>query len=108
MLVLNSSVDNVCDRKRKRTKNTSREQLEIYLEAMENDHVLRSNTINPTLDPTYLQDKWDQLALQLNSVGDGPILNAEEWKKVIVHINEVQGIYIFLFEFRGSLIGSMP
>ncbi|XP_044764513.1 myb/SANT-like DNA-binding domain-containing protein 4 [Coccinella septempunctata] len=67
--------------KRKRTKNTSREQMEIYLQAMENDYVLRSNTINPTLGPTYLQDKWDQLALELNSAGDGPILTVDEWKK---------------------------
>ncbi|KAF5282362.1 hypothetical protein FQA39_LY17606 [Lamprigera yunnana] len=74
-----------CSKKRKRTKNTSNEQMELYLQAMENDYVLRSNTINPTLPPNYIQEKWDELTLQLNGIGgDGPVLTSEEWKKRFV------------------------
>ncbi|KAF5279734.1 hypothetical protein FQA39_LY05424 [Lamprigera yunnana] len=59
--------------------------MELYLQAMENDYVLRSNTINPTLPPNYIQEKWDELTLQLNGIGgDGPVLTSEEWKKRFV------------------------
>ncbi|KAF5292306.1 hypothetical protein FQA39_LY03340 [Lamprigera yunnana] len=74
-----------CSKKRKRTKNTSNEQMELYLQAMENDYVLRSNTINPTFPPNYIQEKWEELTLQLNGIGgDGPVLTSEEWKKRFV------------------------
>ncbi|KAF5285067.1 hypothetical protein FQA39_LY16756 [Lamprigera yunnana] len=59
--------------------------MELYLQALENDYVLRSNTINPTLPPNYIQEKWDELTLQLNGIGgDGPVLTSEEWKKRFV------------------------
>ncbi|KAK5641164.1 hypothetical protein RI129_009711 [Pyrocoelia pectoralis] len=59
--------------------------MKLYLQAMENDYVLRSNTINPTLPPNYIQEKWDELTLQLNGIGgDGPVLTSEEWKKRFV------------------------
>lgn len=68
--------------KRKRSKNTTAQQFELYLEAMEGDYVFRSNTINPSLPPNYLNHKWEELTAKLNGVGDGPALTVDEWKKV--------------------------
>ncbi|CAH1106875.1 unnamed protein product [Psylliodes chrysocephalus] len=68
-------------KKRKRLKNTTAEQYELYLEAIENDYVLKSNTLNPTLEPNYLSKKWEELSNKLNAIGKGPALSAEEWKK---------------------------
>ncbi|KAK4882216.1 hypothetical protein RN001_005535 [Aquatica leii] len=67
--------------KRKRTKNTSNDQLEIYLTFMEEDYIFRSGTVNPTVSPNYITNKWEEISNKLNSVGDGPQLSSEEWKK---------------------------
>lgn len=80
-------VKNVClsnegNKKRKRLKNTTSEQYEMYLEAIENDYAFRSNTINPTMDQNYIHKKWEELVYKLNAVGQGPALSIEEWKKV--------------------------
>ena len=69
-------------KKRKRTKNTTTEQYELYLVAIENDYVFKSNTINPTLEPNYIANKWQDLSIKLNAIGQGPALHGEGWKKV--------------------------
>ncbi|KAL1493857.1 hypothetical protein ABEB36_009543 [Hypothenemus hampei] len=44
-------------KKRKRTKNTTTTQYEIYLDVMERDYAFRSNTIDPTL-PRFMDWKY--------------------------------------------------
>jgi hypothetical protein len=68
--------------KRKRTQKTSHNQYEQYLQFMKGDAVFRSGTINPTVNPDYVQEKWKRLTAALNSEGNGPVLTCEEWKKV--------------------------
>ncbi|KAL1512981.1 hypothetical protein ABEB36_002475 [Hypothenemus hampei] len=58
-------------KKRKRTKNTTVSQYEIYLDQMENNYAFRSNTINPTLPVDYIEKRWDDLVNKLNCTGDG-------------------------------------
>lgn len=48
---------------------------------MESDYVLRSGTINPTIDENYIKKKWVDLSIRLNSLGSGPNLLPEDWKK---------------------------
>ncbi|KAJ8974683.1 hypothetical protein NQ317_019839 [Molorchus minor] len=69
-------------KKRRRTKNTSPEQYELYLNYLESDYYFRSNTMNPTLGDNYLKDKWKELSDRLNSLGQGPCLSVQEWMKV--------------------------
>ncbi|KAL1514113.1 hypothetical protein ABEB36_003429 [Hypothenemus hampei] len=69
-------------KKRKRTKNTTTTQYEIYLDVMERDYAFRSNTIDPTLPVDYIEKKWEELTNKLNSTGDGgPVISKDEWKK---------------------------
>jgi hypothetical protein len=49
---------------------------------MEGDAVFRSSTINPTVKPDNVQEKWKRLTAALNSEGNGPVLTCEEGKKV--------------------------
>ncbi|XP_030755280.1 uncharacterized protein LOC115881776 [Sitophilus oryzae] len=68
--------------KRKRSQNiTNNEQYEWYVEAMENDYIFRSGSINPTIDPNYINNKWYELVLKINCVGKGPSLTRQMWQK---------------------------
>ncbi|KAL1493842.1 hypothetical protein ABEB36_009528 [Hypothenemus hampei] len=58
-------------KKRKRTKNTTMSQYEIYLDQMENDYAFRSNTVNPTLSVDCIEKRREDLVNKLNSTGDG-------------------------------------
>ena len=71
-------------KKRKQTLNTTPAQYEIYVEEMERDVSFRTGTINPTQPPDYLRTVWENLAVRLNSLGEGPTLNADDWKKVMI------------------------
>lgn len=55
-----------------------------YLFEMEQDYVFRSGIINPTLPQDYISNKWKNLTIKLNSIGKGPQLTPEEWKKVSI------------------------
>ncbi|CAG9818877.1 unnamed protein product [Phaedon cochleariae] len=48
---------------------------------MEGDFIFRSSTINPTVDPNYIEKKWEELVGKLNSLGKGPVLSVETWQK---------------------------
>lgn len=71
-------------KKRKRTKNTSQEQYEIYVNLLESDYVFRSGTFDPTLGENYIENKWQDLCTLLNSMDGGPHLTVDEWKKVYI------------------------
>ena len=45
------------------------------------NEVLRTNTINPTLDDNVLTELWESLAAKLNACSDGPTLSPLLWKK---------------------------
>ncbi|KAK4882694.1 hypothetical protein RN001_006013 [Aquatica leii] len=48
---------------------------------MGEDYIFRSGTVNSTISPNYITNKWEEISNKLNSVGDGPQLSSEEWKK---------------------------
>jgi hypothetical protein len=49
---------------------------------MEEDEVFRTGTINPSMDPNYINNCWKNLAIRLNACGNGPCLSWNAWKKV--------------------------
>jgi hypothetical protein len=51
---------------------------------MEGDAVFRSSTINPTVKPDNVQEKWKRLTAALNSEGNGPVLTCEEGKNYYI------------------------
>lgn len=65
----------------KRKKRTSYQQYVIYIKMLEDDEIFRTGNIPRGTDVNYLVSKWDELAEQLNTCGNGPKLSAEEWKK---------------------------
>ena len=56
---------------------------------MEGDFIFRSSTINPTVDPNYIEKKWEELVGKLNSLGKGPVLSVETWQKVCYSIASI-------------------
>lgn len=50
---------------------------------MKQDYILRSGTVNPTVEGNYIKKKWEELVSKLNSNGNGACLSIEDWKKVI-------------------------
>lgn len=49
---------------------------------METDEIFRTNKLNPTVSPDYIEKTWGKLATKLNSSDNGPVLSAKEWAKV--------------------------
>lgn len=70
------------NKKRKRCQNTTPQQYEEYLKLMETDEVFRTNKLNPTIPPNYIQKTWEELTKKLNTSDTGPILSQKEWAKV--------------------------
>ena len=67
--------------KKKRNQRTSANQYEIYLAEVEQNEVLRINTVNPTLDDNTIGELWQTLTKKLNSCSEGPVLTDLQWKK---------------------------
>ncbi|KAF5291603.1 hypothetical protein FQA39_LY14325 [Lamprigera yunnana] len=44
---------------------------------MENNVILRTGTVNPTLS----ENNWENLAIELNAVDTGPSMTAQQWQK---------------------------
>lgn len=60
---------------------------------MEQDYILRSGTVNPTVPENYIQKKWEDLILKLNSSGNGACLSVEDWKKVCNNFVAMRYVY---------------
>ncbi|KAF5296373.1 hypothetical protein FQA39_LY12492 [Lamprigera yunnana] len=67
--------------KLKRRSKTTEQQYEIYLREMENNVILRTGTVNPTLPENYMVNTWENLAIELNAVDTGPSMTAQQWQK---------------------------
>ncbi|KAF5285096.1 hypothetical protein FQA39_LY16785 [Lamprigera yunnana] len=67
--------------KLKRRSKTTEQQYEIYLREMENNVILRTGTVNPTLPENYMVNTWENLAIELNTVDTGPSMTAQQWQK---------------------------
>jgi hypothetical protein len=81
------------DSKRRRLAKTSQNQYEEYLRLMEEDEVFRTGTINPSMDPNYINNCWKNLAIRLNACGNGSCLSWNEWKKVW-NLTMIEGPYV--------------
>lgn len=53
----------------------------MYIELLEKDAVFRSGTTPRDMEPNYLNNKWKELSIKLNTCQNGPQLSPEEWKK---------------------------
>jgi hypothetical protein len=60
---------------------------------MEEDEVFRTGTINPSMDPNYINNCWKNLAIRLNACGNGSCLSWNEWKKVW-NLTMIEGPYV--------------
>lgn len=69
----------ILQKKRKRSGNTSREQIELYLDLLENDEIFRTGVLNPTVKTNYTEEKWEMLTVKLNCIGTGPVLTTSVW-----------------------------
>lgn len=49
---------------------------------MEQNYILRSGTVNPTVPENYIQKKWEDLVSKLNGSENGACMSVEDWKKV--------------------------
>ncbi|KAF5279058.1 hypothetical protein FQA39_LY05736 [Lamprigera yunnana] len=56
------------------------EKLRILRET-ENNVILRTGTVNPTLPENYMINTWENLTIQLNAVDTGPSMTAQQWQK---------------------------
>ncbi|KAF5283447.1 hypothetical protein FQA39_LY04823 [Lamprigera yunnana] len=64
----------------RRSKRTE-QQYEIYLREMENNGILRTGTVNPTVPENYMVNTWENLPIELNAVDTGPSMTAQQWQK---------------------------
>ncbi|KAF5300452.1 hypothetical protein FQA39_LY02251 [Lamprigera yunnana] len=48
---------------------------------MENNVILRTGTVNPTLPENYMVNTWENLVIELNAVDTGPSMTAQQWQK---------------------------
>ncbi|KFM67842.1 hypothetical protein X975_00642, partial [Stegodyphus mimosarum] len=67
---------------KKRSCRITSRQLETLVTFMEKHPEFSSGKLTPEMNKSTRKEMWEQLALQLNYDGWGPIKTADQWRKV--------------------------